>query len=554
MPLVISICEDSDDEQSPAIPNPQRVSLESATSQVIDLLESCSSSSDDEGVHAQQFQEARSSSPSVALDRKKSTHRELALASVNRSSLNNSPRNVTFDSHSSTPGGRRTKSSTAHSRADTDSDDDSILHFTAGFSKVPYQYVKSKRTAQNQVQNQSSASSTTPLTLLASAPRSKTSLINPYAKSPGSCNGSVNPFVKLPLTVTPALSEECQDFPAFSSSVSRTMRITHDKHPRLQTPPIASQSSMTASSVLTRTASPLSVVYPALLSNSKVYEDIRAKYILALWKYARSLTHHSHDRSKLDQITKKIIALALSDHPVRSVDEYCFRYCGGANASMAMGKEVRSTVLTQLECGGLTSLVTPVDACRDSRYYSIAEACLVAMRIEIHRRHLQQEQTIGYSHDSSLQDLDEVSLAAFLNQKESWLPLTWLIPQIDERLKEECPGRLRRPQDSDNGAAHWTNPSTRSAEYRQIEKLTVHLDKHQGQSYLKEHKRRGEIYFELTSLGYKAAMKIQQRCFPAPPGHYRCSNLINVEPKYHGICLGVDMREGGGSANVLHKM
>jgi hypothetical protein len=108
-------------------------------------------------------------------------------------------------------------------------------------------------------------------------------------------------------------------------------------------------------------------------------------------------------------------------------------------------------------------------------------------------------------------------------------------------------------QDADHGAAHYTKPSTRSAEYKQLEKLLV-PPKDETIGYLKSHRLHGQLSYELTTLGYRTALRIRKRTFPAAPGHYRCSNLRQVEPRYQGICLGVDRQEGGGGHNQLHTM
>jgi hypothetical protein len=42
--------------------------------------------------------------------------------------------------------------------------------------------------------------------------------------------------------------------------------------------------------------------------------------------------------------------------------------------------------------------------------------------------------------------------------------------------------------------------------------------------------------------------------FPDAADHYRTSNLLQVEPRYQGICLAVDFREGGGPKKKLHAM
>lgn len=195
------------------------------------------------------------------------------------------------------------------------------------------------------------------------------------------------------------------------------------------------------------------------------------------------------------------------------------------------------------DLAGFPAKSTPVDACRDGRYYSIVEACLVSVLIFVEGKLLAKNVIL-----TSVMD-DDSRLCTLLNDKATWMALQDLIPEVDKRLQDCCPGRLGRLNDPDWGVAYLTDKSTRSAEYKQLEKLCV------GETpYLKEHKKRGEVCFEMTPLGCHTAHRIRTRMFPASPGHYRCSNLTKVDPRYQDICLGVDMREGGGSGNVLHVM
>jgi hypothetical protein len=289
------------------------------------------------------------------------------------------------------------------------------------------------------------------------------------------------------------------------------------------------------------------VVYPNLLSTTKPHADIRPKFLLAYWKYSRTLTHKSFDRPKLDQTAKKILALALSEYPMRSLEEYCARtYKVGGSGTFA-GRNKKDDVKYELDKGGLAGFIanisTPVDACRNGRYYSIVEACLVSVLVFVEVKLRAKNVTL-----KSVMD-DDSRVSTLLSDKATWMALQDLIPEVDKRLQDCCPGRLGRPNDPDWGAIYLTDKSTRSAEYKQLEKLCV------GETpYLKEHKKRGEVCFEMTPLGCHTAQRIRTRMFPAPPGHYRCSNLNTVDPRYQDICLGVDMREGGGSGNVLHIM
>ena len=150
-----------------------------------------------------------------------------------------------------------------------------------------------------------------------------------------------------------------------------------------------------------------------------------------------------------------------------------------------------------------------------------------------------------------------------LSQKDYWVSLADLIPKVDARLRPECPGKLTRIKDDDNGAAHYLEKSTRSAEFKQIEKLISKQGSVENgvvtapdMGFLKNHSVNKQRHYELTSLGFKTAQHVRNRTFPAPVGHYRCSNLTTANPKYAGICLAVDMREGGGQLGkkTLHTM
>jgi hypothetical protein len=246
----------------------------------------------------------------------------------------------------------------------------------------------------------------------------------------------------------------------------------------------------------------------------------------------------------MDQMAKKIVALAISEFPLMSLEEYCFRWGGAVSSQSA--RDARDAIQTQLESGGLSNYLTPVDACRTGKYYSIAEACLVSLLATIDGR-------LGVGQASQMATMDNDTSTVVLGDKDMWVSLVDLIPEIDMRLQDACPARLTRAQDADNGAAHYTNSSTRSAEYRQIEKLMV-PGKDQEQALIKKHQQKGQVLFELTSRGYHTARRIRTRMFPVPPSHYRCSNLTSVEAKFKDMCLGVDLREGGGGHKVLHSM
>jgi ERCC4 domain len=299
--------------------------------------------------------------------------------------------------------------------------------------------------------------------------------------------------------------------------------------------------------------------YPKLQDHSKQYPDLRASYLLALWKTARSYTSHAHNRAKLDQAVTKVVALALRPWPLRSLEEFMHRDKPGGNAnrggSVAIDNERRTRLTMMLEQGELNAIqVAPGASGVGNRYCSIPEACLVAMYEEIERRRQQKRS------ETNTTSTPEVSLVGQLASPENWISLSSLIPAIDERLLPICPGRLWRKKDDDGGLSYYLDKSTRSAEYLQIKKLQLTCPVHTTEiqtGYLKEHNFKKQKVFELTLLGWNTAQWIKRRVFPSAPGHYRTSHIAsldNVPPEYKDICVAVDFREGGLQKNVLHNM
>lgn len=402
--------------------------------------------------------------------------------------------------------------------------------------------------------------------------------VNPYARTPrvslstgkgkhAIASMPINPYARVPplsrddwdsdsddslLMAAPVFLRPMPTFPATPStattasetSAAVAMPSSSDKHsvrPALYTSP---QSDKVDAPFL----------YPKLLSTSKTYEDLRPKYVLAFWNYARKRVQHSHDRAKLDQISKKVVLLALTPHPIRSLEEYCFsRGVGGGSGATAHDRKIRDEIKSQLIEGGLDTIRMPSN---DGKFTSIAEACLVTMLSYVERKLIQKD-----IDPRVLTILDDASLQIMLGEKDMWISLKDLIPAIDSLLKPSCPARLTRPNDDDNGASHYTTPTTRSAEFLQIAKLELSLpqlgDTDEKVGRIKRHRQGGQTLYELTSLGCKSARMIRSRDFPAAPGHYRCSRIhrmSQVEETYRGICLGVDLREGGGGQSVLHEM
>lgn len=257
--------------------------------------------------------------------------------------------------------------------------------------------------------------------------------------------------------------------------------------------------------------------------------------------------HASHNLTKLDRFAKRINALALSLFPIRSLEELCYRFEKSADISI-MKQALDSGDLLMKEAAKESGNLLAYNRIKhedDGRYFSISEACLVSL--------LEHVESEAKDKKVALDSLQEEELLLFLKESSSWVFLSDLLPMIDSRLKKICPGSLVRKDDEDNGAGYYEKKTTKSAEYRQVEKLqnkTLETDT----SYIKAHKREKKTCFELTLLGYDTAIILRRRTFPASPGHYRVSNLIQVEPRFDGICLAVDMREGGGPTKKLHVM
>lgn len=288
-------------------------------------------------------------------------------------------------------------------------------------------------------------------------------------------------------------------------------------------------------------------VYPKLLAHSEQYSDERARFALAFWKFGRSQTNRSHQRPKLDRQAKRCVELALAEFPIRSLEEYMHF----GSASVASSIQVREELRSDLDAGKYNTVQTPVtgESSVQRRYYTIAEACLAAMLLHVERT----LRSKGESPDM-LRVLDDAGKQEYLEKdKEMWVSLEHLIPAIDNLLRPECPGRLMRSTTEDNGASHYMDQSTRSIEFLQIAKLESVI----FGPLIKRHKWKGLCHFELLPAGYKSACMIKTRNFPEPPGHYRCSPIAThsqVPDQYKGVCLGVDLREGGGGVKVLHQM
>ena len=205
-----------------------------------------------------------------------------------------------------------------------------------------------------------------------------------------------------------------------------------------------------------------------------------------------------------------------------------------------------------------------VGKCNDGKYFSIAEACLVAIQDMIFLRWNNNRQQQRQNQRTTQFPSKAEEQSTLFSQKEYCIALVDLIPEIDFRLRPECPARLGRPKHTDHGAEFYLAKSTRSIEFKQIEKLLSLHEVPNGtgsveeMAYLKKRMIDRRVHYQLTPLGFCKAGVISRRTFPNTIGHYRSSNLRSVLPKYEGICLAVDLREGGagqaGSRKVLHEM
>ncbi len=308
---------------------------------------------------------------------------------------------------------------------------------------------------------------------------------------------------------------------------------------------------------------------PRLRANTKTYPDIRPNIVLALWKFARkNLVRDSYQAIRLDQFVGRIVDLVVSapDFPIRSVGEYAIRKRGHVSKRGCGGLTVTGDSLKKFEedlisTGVMESRLDPIPG----KCFSISEACLVAIKEMVTVRwKANQSKEQGYSQSSQHNfPVGESGQAALFSQKEYFISLADLIPQVDRRLRPECPAKLERRGETDKGVSYYLNKSTRSAEFKQIEKLLapVEIPKADGSvettSYLKRRMIRGRQHYQLLPLGFRKAVVISRRSLPTSPGPYRFCNLHSVLPKYVGICLAVDFREGGAGdryRKVLHEM
>jgi hypothetical protein len=161
-----------------------------------------------------------------------------------------------------------------------------------------------------------------------------------------------------------------------------------------------------------------------------------------------------------------------------------------------------------LKRGGLeTNVIHQTRSDETRKYFSIAEACLVAMLTKIESLLAQKDMD-----PRALNITDDTSLHGMLAGEDLRVSLQDLIPSIDGLLRSECPGRLAIAGDQDNGAAHYTDSSTQSLQgFLQIRKLETCLEElgDNNVARIKRHHRRGTILFELSFVGFRSARMIR---------------------------------------------
>mmetsp|Transcript_17996 Transcript_17996/g.44458 ORF Transcript_17996/g.44458 Transcript_17996/m.44458 type:complete len:880 (-) Transcript_17996:89-2728(-) len=400
--------------------------------------------------------------------------------------------------------------------SDSSSDDDELLNYNA----LNFRSKKTATASSVSLKESAKASTSTKSSPLIASSKENNALL-----SPPSHHESKRSRMHSPITIQEPMKPS-------AAPIAKIVN-PYSKQARKKSAPISDLASLNGSQ-----STAASRRYPQM-AQSSLYDDLRARYLLAFWKFAQTMENASYNLVKLDQYSKRVNALALSRFPIRSFEEYCIRVASTSDAS---------GIQDALRVGKITNFATSLKQCNHGhgKYFSIAEACLVSLL-----EHVESETTRNDT--LRLQDMDGTTLVEFLQRKESWLILSELIPMIDSRLNPICPGRLTRAQDGDHGAAFYGEKSTRSTEYKQIEKLQTKT-RGEDSSYIKFHRYKGRVCYELTKMGYETAQWIRNRQFPEGQGHYRTSNLVQVDPRFDGISLAVDNREGGGPKKKLHYM
>eukprot|EP00934_Nitzschia_sp_Nitz4_P007927 Nitzschia sp. Nitz4//scaffold171_size48012//30994//33696//NITZ4_007129-RA/size48012-processed-gene-0.15-mRNA-1//-1//CDS//3329538713//7917//frame0 len=288
--------------------------------------------------------------------------------------------------------------------------------------------------------------------------------------------------------------------------------------------------------------------YPPFGSPSqRSYPDLRPIYIRAMWAYSRTLLRESYNLTKLDSLCRRIRDLALSEFPLRSLEEYNY---GAASSLFDAGATGTSypTLQSLLEKHTSSNDDVPESSLQTHRKYcSVVEAALVALL-----DHVEQRAAVEGGDLSG----NARELLPFLSDKAQWIYLADLLPLVDERLDSTFLGiHVARQNDPDNGEAHYSLPSTRNSEFRQFELLTK-TQAGTEEPYIKAHRHNKRPSYELTQKGYHKAQYIRKRTFPEPPSFYRTSQLRenDVSPSFQNCCLVVDDREGGGKTRKLHGM
>eukprot|EP00547_Thalassionema_nitzschioides_P014346 CAMPEP_0194240280 /NCGR_PEP_ID=MMETSP0158-20130606/6502_1 /TAXON_ID=33649 /ORGANISM="Thalassionema nitzschioides, Strain L26-B" /LENGTH=214 /DNA_ID=CAMNT_0038974951 /DNA_START=174 /DNA_END=815 /DNA_ORIENTATION=- len=213
---------------------------------------------------------------------------------------------------------------------------------------------------------------------------------------------------------------------------------------------------------------------------------------------------------------KKVVRLVLSQHPVRSLEEFVGSFgntrstnssSSSSSSSQSFAQHQRDELKRQLVQGGYCERQQRLALSRHGQgfYYTITEACLVVL----------YEQILLKSPPHNENNL----LAELRDNKEYWIPLNdELLSNIDARLRPECPYRLLsvRPNNNNDDAddsigrrdvKYYLQPSTRSAEWLQIAQLERRLD--DAGPRLKRRSVRGLPYYELLPAGYRDAGRIR---------------------------------------------
>jgi len=381
---------------------------------------------------------------------------------------------------------------------------------------------------------------------------------NPYKKTPAASQGSsssiVNPYSARKSAATPSIRKQLlhkdddsdDDILMYTPSGLNlaTTEAQAQQEPLLQDLVPRPTNTRQTLMVPHRRIGESNFSYPQLLRQSKQYDDLRVLYLWSFWNYGRTMVNKSYQRPKVQTLALRVVNLALGCNPVRSLEEFATKKQKVAVKDAQADRQAIQQELVKGRKSNWNMVRTQASARR--KFHSVSEACLV-LCLEKCVRLWNQE------HVGSLKDAAEGARDAWLQRKECWMSLADLLVHVEERLLDHCPGRLARPSEPDRGLSYYMQSHNKSMEYLQIEKL--YGNSIDGGQRLKKHSYQSQWYMELLPAGFETAVYVQDRIFPMPPGPYRCSKaetVCQVPEEYRNICLGVDMREGGGSSKNLH--